>query len=77
MFSALFQAIGKGLYSMIMSFARQLVILIPVAYLLSQINLDAMRSAFPIAEVAALIMGFGFFMHLRSHEFKRLDEDVT
>ena len=77
MFSALFQAIGKGLYSMIMSFARQLVILIPVAYLLSQINLDAMWYAFPIAEVAALIMGFGFFMHLRSHEFKRLDDDVT
>ena len=73
MFSALFQAVGKGLYSMIMSFARQLVILLPVAFLLSKVNMDAMWYAFPIAEVGALIMALIFFTLLRNKEFKALD----
>lgn len=74
MFSALFQAVGKGFYSMAMSFARQLVILLPAAFLLSQIDLDAMWYAFPIAEVASLGLALIFFFRLRSHEFKALDD---
>ena len=73
MFSALFQAVGKGFYSMTMSFARQLVILLPVAFLLAQVDLDTMWYAFPIAEVASLIIALVFFMSLRKKQFKALD----
>ncbi len=77
MFSTLFQAVGKGLYSMVMSFARQLVILLPVAFLLARISMEAMWYAFPIAEIASLILALIFFMRLRSHEFKMLEEPVA
>lgn len=73
MFSTLFQAVGKGIYSMILSFARQLVVLLPAAFLLSKIELDAMWYAFPIAETVALLIALVFFMNLRRNEFKMLD----
>ena len=62
MFSTLFQAVGKGVYSMILSFARQLVVLLPAAFLLSKIELDAMWYAFPIAEIVALLLALVFFV---------------
>ena len=73
MFSTLFQAVGKGLYSMLMSFARQLIILLPAAFILSKIDMDAMWYAFPIAEVGALIFALVFFTMLRRNQFKALD----
>ncbi|MBQ9515250.1 MAG: MATE family efflux transporter [Ruminococcus sp.] len=74
MISTLFQAVGKGFYSMIMSFSRQLVVVLPVAFFLSQISLDTMWYAFPIAEVGSLIIGLIFFMILRNKQFKALDQ---
>lgn len=50
-----FQALGNGVYSLVVSVARQLVVLIPVAYILSKIGgLDLIWWAFPIAEVMSL-----------------------
>lgn len=50
-----FQALGNGVYSLLVSVARQLVVLIPVAYVLSKIGgLDLIWWAFPIAEVMSL-----------------------
>lgn len=52
---ASFQALGKSYYSMIVSFARQIVVLLPVAYLLSKTGvIDYVWFAFPIAEIASL-----------------------
>ena len=52
---AVFQAMGNGIYSMIVSFMRQIVVLIPVAYLLSLTGeLAAVWWAFPIAELMSL-----------------------
>ncbi len=73
MFSALFQAVGKGVYSMILSVLRQLVVLLPAAFLLSKLSLDVMWYAFPIAEISALGIALIFFLRLRSHEFRMLD----
>ncbi len=73
MFSSLFQAIGYGLYSMIMSFSRQLVVLLPVAFLLSKIELSVMWYAFPIAEVASLLVASAFFMILYKKRFKNMN----
>lgn len=53
---SVFQALGKGLLSAIVSFARQLIVLVPVAYLLSLSgNLSYIWWAWPIAEFASVI----------------------
>ena len=55
--SSSFQALGHGMYSMWVSIARQLAVLIPVAYLFSLTgSLSLVWWAFPIAEVASMIM---------------------
>ena len=54
--STVFQAVGRGIYSMIMSICRQLVILLPVAWLIARLTGDvkAVWWCFPAAELAAL-----------------------
>lgn len=51
------QAIGKPVYSLICSLCRQVIVLLPAAYLLSLTGrLELVWLAFPIAEVMSLIM---------------------
>lgn len=59
---ASFQALGKGSYSTIVSLCRQLIVLLPVAYLLSLTgSVDNVWWSFPIAEVmSALVTGLLF-----------------
>ena len=60
--SSVFQAFSKGFYSLIISIGRQLVVLIPVAWLLSMTGvLNLVWLAFPIAELASLILSVCFF----------------
>ena len=60
--SSAFQALGHAMYSMIMSIARQLVVILPVAYLLSLSgNVNLVWYSFPIAEVVSILV-CGFFM---------------
>ena len=55
--SSVFQALGNGLYSMAVSFIRQIVVLIPVAYLFARMgNLDMIWFSFPIAECASVVV---------------------
>lgn len=56
--SILFQAVNRGFYSMFLSLARQLFVLVPAAMLLSLFthDLDRIWLAFPIAEVACFII---------------------
>ena len=52
-----FQALGNGVYSLIVSLIRQLVVLIPAAYLLSKLGeVYYVWWSFPIAEIASLIV---------------------
>ena len=54
---SVFQALGNGVYSMIISIARQLCVLLPVAYLLSLSgNVNLIWWSFPIAEIASVTM---------------------
>ncbi len=64
MFSTLFQAIGKGSSSLIISVLRQLVLIIPAALILSQFGLMYVWFAFPIAEGISLI--FSILLYLRA-----------
>ena len=58
-----FQALGNGMLSMIVSIARQLVVLLPVAYLFSLTgNLNLIWLAFPIAELMSVVLS-GVFLY--------------
>ncbi|MBR2715867.1 MAG: MATE family efflux transporter [Ruminococcus sp.] len=72
-FSTLFQAVGKGVRSMLMSIMRQLVVLLPSAYFLAQNSLEVLWYAFPIAEGIALVAAILFFINLVKNDFKKLD----
>ena len=53
--STVFQAVGKGSYSLLMSLCRQLIVLLPAAWLLSTFGgLSAIWWSFPIAELVSL-----------------------
>ena len=55
------QAVGYSVYSMLISIARQIVVLIPAAYLLSLTGvLRSIWFAFPIAEIFSLILSLFF-----------------
>ena len=55
--SGVFQGLGKSVYSLVLSIIRQLVILLPAAYLLSLTGqLEAVWFSFPLAELAALVV---------------------
>ena len=60
---SVFQALGHGVRSLIVSVFRQLVVLIPVAFLLANTvgNINAIWFSFPIAEIVSLLMS-AFFL---------------
>ena len=70
--TGVFQAVGKGIRSLIMSLLRQLGVIVPVAFLLSKISLKVMWFAFPIAEAVSLAVAILFFLNLVRGDFKRL-----
>ena len=74
--SSIFQALGKAVYSMCISIARQLVILLPAAYLLAQSgNVNLVWWAFPIAE---LVSGCNcIFLNEDQPEYREQDRTVT
>lgn len=64
-----FQALGKSFYSMITSIVRQLVFLIPIAYVLARYgvsvgNSDLVWWSYPVAEVFSLVLTLAFFRRL-------------
>ena len=62
---SVFQALGEGVLSMIVSIARQLVVLLPVAYLFSKTgNLNMIWWAFPIAEIASVVLSVIFLKRI-------------
>ena len=70
---SLFQAIGKAVYSMINSICRQLVVLLPAAYILAQFgNVNYVWFAFLIAEVASMTLTAVFFKKVYREVIKPL-----
>lgn len=68
---SMLQALGHGIYSMLISVGRQLIVLIPVAYLLSKTgNLNLVWLAFPLAEIMAILLSSVFLRKvLKSLDF--------
>ena len=67
------QALGKSIYGLFTSIGRQLVVLIPTAYLLSLTgNLFAVWWAFPIAELMSLILSIIFMMRVMKNTLSKI-----
>lgn len=75
--SSVFQALGNGVYSMLVSIARQLIVLLPVAYLLSKTgNVNAVWWAFPIAEIASVSMSIFFLARINQKVIRHIGTDA-
>ena len=70
---ASFQALGNGIYSTITSLARQMLVLLPAAYLLSLSgNVNLVWLAYPIAEVVSGAATAYFFLRIYKQKIKPL-----
>ena len=68
---ASFQALGNGIYSTIVSICRQMLVLLPVAYLLSLTGeVNNVWMAFPIAEVVSLLATLVLFRRIYRAKIK-------
>lgn len=72
---SVFQALGNGVYSMIISIARQLFVLLPVAYLFSLSgNVDLVWWSFPIAEIVSVAMSTYFLLKINRDIISHIGE---
>ncbi len=77
-----FQALGKSMYAMVISIIRQLVFLIPIAYVLARYgqstgNSDLVWWCYPLAEVASLFVTVAFFRRLYRTLIAKIPENGT
>ena len=73
--AAVFQAFGYSLFAMFVSIGRQLVTLLPVAYLLALTgNVNNVWWAFPIAEVVCVILSTVFYLYIYKKKIKTLPD---
>lgn len=70
---SVFQALGNGVYSLIVSVCRQLLVLIPVAWLMSFTGiLELVWLSFPIAEVVSLTVSMFFLKRIYKAKLKNM-----
>ena len=75
---SVFQALGNGVYSLIVSVARQLVVLLPVAFMLARLGgLHAVWWAFPIAEVMSLCVSTLFMILINKKVIQNIPDNIT
>lgn len=71
--SSVFQALGHGVLSLIVSVMRQLIVLLPAAYILSRLfGLDALWLAFPFAELVCFVLTTVFILRVYRKEIMPL-----
>ena len=70
--SGTFQALGKGTFSLIISLIRQLIVILPLSYLLSRVmGMKGVWIAFPIAEIVAGILTTIYLRKLYKNEIMK------
>ena len=75
MASSVFQALSHGVLSLLVSVIRQLIVLLPCAFLLAKIGgLHAIWFSFPIAEVVAFVLSVFFLRYVRRKEIAPLSD---
>jgi len=71
----LFQATGRGVYSLLTSLLRQLIIIVPAAYILSKISgVMGVWYAFPLAEGFSLVFSLLMFRRLWRTDLSKIPE---
>ena len=77
--SVMFQSIGKGSFSMYLSLARSLVVLVPVAWVLAKVvgQVNAVWWAFPVSEGCTVIFAIFLFVHIYRTRIKTLSPATT
>ena len=76
--SSVFQALGNGVFSMLISITRQLVLLLPSAYLLSLTgNVNNIWWSFPISEIGSVTVTTLFFIHTYKRKIKNLSSSES
>lgn len=71
--SSSFQALGRGMYSLLASAVRQLVVLLPLAYLLGTfVSLNALWLAFPAAELVATAIVVTLFIKVYRNQIRSI-----
>lgn len=74
--SSLFQALGHGMLSLLISVLRQLVVLLPLAFILAQFGeLNNVWLAFPISEIVSFAVCIIFMRYAYRKEIKPLKEN--
>ena len=72
--STMFQATARGMNSLVVSVCRQLVIILPAAWILGRVyGLSALWYAFPIAEIASFLISYLLLWREYKTELKYLD----
>ena len=72
------QALGHGVVSLTVSVLRQLVVLLPSAFIFSRVwGLDATWISFPLAEVVALIVTIVLFRKVYHNEIQPIFDEVA
>lgn len=75
--STVFQAFGKAKVSLIISFARQIIILLPLTFILSKlIGLTGVWIAFPISEAGSLIISGYFAIKVYREKIRDLEGEI-
>ena len=70
---SVFQALGNAVYSLIVSAARQLFVILPVAYVFARIfGLHMVWWSIPIAEIASVVMSTVLLRHIYKTKIKQL-----
>lgn len=71
--SSVYQALGNGLYSLIVSICRQLLVLLPSAWILAELSgLDAVWWSFPIAELVSIFVSVILLRKIYQEKIKPL-----
>lgn len=72
--SSVFQALGNGVYSLIISVARQLLCILPLAYIFAKVwGLHAVWYAFPMAEIISMTLSTALFKRIYDKKIKVLE----
>lgn len=74
--TSVFQAVGNGILSLIISFVRQLIVVLPATYLLARFaGLTYCWWSFPIAEALSLALTVAFYFRVKKKYFDKLENN--
>ena len=74
-FATFFQALGYGMYSLIVTLLRQVIVLLPAAWIFSEFaGVTGVWLSFPFAEIFSLICSIVFYIRINRKEISVMPE---